>query len=91
MGINDISEKLNITVKEAIDLKNNFLSEFPGIKSFINNTKTEIQNNNYVKSIMGRRRYLPNCHSKNESEKLYIYIRYIFVIIVELKDKPLIV
>lgn len=87
MGINDISEKLNITPQEAISLKNHFLSTFPGIKSFINNTKSEIQNNGsnkYVKSIMGRRRYISNCHSKNDTEKLYIYITNYLLLILKL-------
>lgn len=60
-----LSQRLNIPRKEAAELIDNYFKTYPAIKQFMNDTLDFARANGYVKTIMGRRRYLKDINSRN--------------------------
>ena len=63
--IPSLSEQLEICEEEANVFIYTFMSTYPGVKRFIESILVDCKKNGYVKTIGGRRRYLPNIQSKN--------------------------
>ena len=60
-----LSENLNITQKEAKSFIDEYLSTYPGIKDYMDNTiKTAIENG-YVRTLFNRKRVIPELSNKN--------------------------
>jgi DNA polymerase-1 len=60
-----LSQRLNISRKEAADLIDGYFKTFPGVKSYMENCIHIARKNGFVKTIMGRRRFLPDINSNN--------------------------
>jgi DNA polymerase-1 len=60
-----LSQRLGIPRKEAAELIDNYFAQYPGIKQYMNDTLEFARENGYVKTIMGRRRYLKDINSRN--------------------------
>ena len=60
-----LSQRLGISVKEAKKIIEDYFASFPAVASFIESTKLTAQENLYVETLFGRRRYLPDINSKN--------------------------
>lgn len=60
-----LSQRLGIPRKEAAGLIENYFAQFPGIKAYMNDTLEFARANGYVKTMMGRRRYLKDINSRN--------------------------
>ena len=60
-----LSQRLGIPRKEAAGLIENYFEQFPGIKAYMNDTLEFARANGYVKTMMGRRRYLKDINSRN--------------------------
>ena len=60
-----LSQSLGIPRKEAAEIIENYFSQYPGIKDYMNNTMQFARENGYVETIMGRRRYLRDINSAN--------------------------
>jgi DNA polymerase-1 len=60
-----LSQRLGIPKKEAAELIENYFKTYPAIKQFMNDTLEFARQNGYVKTIMGRRRYLKDINSRN--------------------------
>ena len=60
-----LSEDLGIDFKEAKAFLDNYLNTYPGIKEYMNNVKKEAYEKGYVKTLMNRKRKLPELESKN--------------------------
>jgi DNA polymerase-1 len=60
-----LSQRLGIPRKEAAGLIENYFTQFPGIKAYMNDTLEFARANGYVKTMMGRRRYLKDINSRN--------------------------
>lgn len=60
-----LSENLNISVKEAQEFIDEYMKTYPGIKEYMDKTIKEAYNTNYVKTLMGRRRYIEELKNKN--------------------------
>lgn len=60
-----LSQRLNIPRKEAAELIDNYFKTYPAIKQFMNDTLDFARAKGYVKTIMGRRRYLKDINSRN--------------------------
>ena len=60
-----LSQRLGIPRKEAGELINNYFEQYPGIKNYMNDTLDFARANGYVKTMMGRRRYLKDINSRN--------------------------
>lgn len=60
-----LSQNLGISRKEAKEIIDNYFEQYPKIKSYMDEAKEKAKENGYVETIMKRRRYLPDIHSKN--------------------------
>jgi len=60
-----LATRLDITQTEAKEIIEKYFERFPGVKEYIEDTKAMAHKKGYVATLMGRRRYLPDIHSKN--------------------------
>ena len=61
-----LSERLTIGRKEAKDLIDGYFSSYPGIKVYMDESIKKARENGYVTTMFGRKRYLPDIHSRNQ-------------------------
>lgn len=66
-GISDfgLSKNLHIPVKEAKNYIDSYLSTYEDIKLYMDNTIEEAKKDGYVKTILNRRRYIPEIKASN--------------------------
>ncbi|QDP40833.1 DNA polymerase I [Radiobacillus deserti] len=66
-GISDygLSQSLGITRKEAKKFIDAYLDSFPGVRDYMETIVQEAKQTGYVKTLMNRRRYLPDITSRN--------------------------
>ena len=66
-GISDfgLAEQLGIGRKQAKSYIEEYLSEYSGIKKFMDNIKEEAKEKGYVETLFHRRRYIPELKSNN--------------------------
>lgn len=60
-----LSQNLNISRTEAKEIIDNYFSQYAKIGEYIENSKEFARKHGYVETVMGRRRYLKDIHSKN--------------------------
>jgi DNA polymerase-1 len=66
-----LSQSLGIPRKEAAEIIENYFSQYPGIKDYMNDTMQFARENGYVETIMGRRRYLRDINSANATVRSF--------------------
>lgn len=66
-GISDfgLAKNLGISRDKAHSYIENYFNRYPGIKEYMDRTVEEGKKQGYVKTLMGRRRYLPELSSRN--------------------------
>lgn len=64
-----LSQRLNISNREAKTLIEDYFKAFPAVQAFIQDTKAAARENLYVQTILGRRRYLPDINSRNATAR----------------------
>ena len=66
-GISDfgLAEQLGIGRKQAKAYIDEYLTQYSGIKKFMDNIKEEAKENGYVETLFHRRRYIPELKSNN--------------------------
>lgn len=66
-GISDygLSKNLGISRKQAKTFIENYFEQYPQIKDYMDEAIKKARENGYAETIMHRRRYLPDIHSKN--------------------------
>ncbi len=62
-----LSQNLGIPRKEAAEIIENYFNTYPGIKQYMSDTMNFARENGYVQTIMGRRRYLRDINSANQT------------------------
>ncbi|MFZ4101129.1 MAG: DNA polymerase I [Sphingobacterium thalpophilum] len=62
-----LSQNLGIPRKEATEIIENYFNTYPKIKNYMNDTISFARENGYVETIMGRRRYLRDINSANQT------------------------
>jgi len=62
-----LSQSLGIPRKEAADIIEQYFVQFPGIKNYMADTMNFARENGYVCTLMGRRRYLRDINSANQT------------------------
>ncbi|MCB0804861.1 MAG: DNA polymerase I, partial [Bacteroidales bacterium] len=60
-----LSERLNIPRGEAKEIIDQYFEKYPGVKRYMKETVDFARENGFVKTMMGRRRYLRDINSKN--------------------------
>ncbi len=62
-----LSQTLGIPRKEAAGIIENYFEQYAGIKKYMSDTMNFARENGYVETIMGRRRYLRDINSANQT------------------------
>ncbi|MBK0381390.1 DNA polymerase I [Pedobacter sp. SD-b] len=62
-----LSQTLGIPRKEAAEIIQNYFEQYAGIKKYMADTMNFARENGYVETIMGRRRYLRDINSANQT------------------------
>jgi DNA polymerase I len=70
-GAFGLAENLNIPRKEAQELIASYFREYPGILDYMNDSKEFAHTNGYVKTILGRKRWLRDINSSNATVRSY--------------------
>ncbi len=60
-----LSQRLAIPRKEAAEIIDAYFTEFPGVKKYMDEVINQARENEYVETVLGRRRYLRDINSKN--------------------------
>ena len=60
-----LGQRLNISPKEGKALIDSYFETFHGVKEFIERSIAEAREKEYVETMFGRRRYLPDINSRN--------------------------
>ena len=66
-----LAQRLQIPRSEAKEIIDAYWVEFPKIKIYMDSIINTAREKNYVETILGRRRYLPNINSQNQTERGY--------------------
>jgi DNA polymerase-1 len=61
-----LSERLTIGRKEAKELIDGYFSSYPGVKIYMDESIKKARETGFVTTMFGRRRYLPDIHSRNQ-------------------------
>ena len=64
-GATNLSQQLDIKRAEAKELIEQYFNRYPGLKQFMDETVEQARKQGFVKTIMGRRRYLRDIDSRN--------------------------
>jgi len=64
-----LANELNITRTKAQEFITAYFDTYSGVRSFIEDTIKKTEQNGYVSTILGRRRYIPLINSHNKTEK----------------------
>ncbi|MFN3781428.1 MAG: DNA polymerase I, partial [Candidatus Kapaibacteriota bacterium] len=67
LGPYGLSQRLGIPQSEAKSIIENYLSKYPGIKKYVEETIASTQRKGYAETLCGRRRYFPNINSQNKN------------------------
>ncbi|TDO19940.1 DNA polymerase I [Pedobacter duraquae] len=62
-----LSQNLGIPRKEAAEMIEQYFAQYPGIKRYMSDTMNFARENGFVETIMGRRRYLRDINSANQT------------------------
>ncbi|MES0874797.1 DNA polymerase I [Sinimarinibacterium thermocellulolyticum] len=66
-----LARQLGIGRGEAQEYIDRFFGRYPGVKAFMDATRQAARERGYVETLYGRRLYLPNIRSKNQSLRQY--------------------
>lgn len=62
-----LSQRLSISRTEAKEIIDAYFKEFPAVKEYMDNAIEKARKNEYVETILGRRRYLRDINSRNQT------------------------
>jgi DNA polymerase-1 len=66
-----LSQNLNIPRREAQELIDAYFAEYKGLKQYMSTAVLEARENGYALTLKGRRRYLPDIHSGNQTVRAH--------------------
>jgi DNA polymerase-1 len=62
-----LQQRLNIPRAEAHEIITNYFAKYPGVRRYIDETVAFAREHGYVKTLTGRRRYIRDINSRNQS------------------------
>ncbi|MCS7300078.1 MAG: DNA polymerase, partial [Fimbriimonadales bacterium] len=65
-----LSQELGISVGEARQIIEQYFQRFPHVKAFTQAILEAARETGYVRTLLGRKRYMPELHSANRNERL---------------------
>ena len=66
-----LAQNLNIPRKEAAEIIDAYFKEFPSVKNYMDNAINEAKENEFVTTILGRKRFLRDINSRNATTRGY--------------------
>lgn len=66
-----LSQQLSIPRKEAAALIDEYFAQYPAIADFIEQCKQFARTHGYARTLLGRRRYLPDINSRNNNARSF--------------------
>jgi DNA polymerase-1 len=60
-----LEQATDLNREEATEFIKSYFQKYPGVKDYVEVTKTEAREKGYVQTVMGRRRYIPEINSPN--------------------------
>jgi DNA polymerase I len=66
-----LSQRLGIPRGEASEIIRAYFEEFPAVKGYMDRIVNQAREKEYVETILGRRRYLPDINSRNQTNRGY--------------------
>jgi len=73
MSAYGLSRSLKIEVNQAEDFINRYFAKYQGVKEYIEKTIEEAKTKGYVKTMFGKKRYIPEISSSNRQKKEFAY------------------
>ena len=72
-GISDfgLSQNLKITRKEAKEIIDRYFNRYPKVRAYLDSLVEQAKTDGYVTTMLGRRRYLPDIHSRNFNRRSF--------------------
>lgn len=71
IGAFSLSQDIHVSKKEAERYISDYLSTYPSVKEYLENIKAEARKNGFVKTLFGRRRYIPELSSAKKPEQAF--------------------
>lgn len=62
-----LAQRMNIENSEARQLIDDYFATFPGVKAYMEQAKQKAREAGYAETLFGRRRYLPDINSRNNT------------------------
>jgi DNA polymerase-1 len=59
----------DLTLGEAEDFVHAYFEKFPGVKKYLDDIRRKAAEQGYVETLLGRRRYFPNLHSRTNASQ----------------------
>jgi len=66
-----LARQLGIERGEAQDYVDRYFERYPGVREFMDNTRSRARDKGYVETVFGRRLYLPEINSRNNQRRQY--------------------
>lgn len=70
LGAFGLSQRLEISRKEASEIINNYFTKFYGVKSYIDRTLNNIRENGYAETLLGRKRKFLDINDRNHNIRM---------------------
>ncbi|KAA6439196.1 DNA polymerase I [Dyadobacter flavalbus] len=64
-----LSQRLAIPRSEASEIIKSYFEEFPSVKAYMDRVVNNAREKEYVETILGRRRYVPDINSRNQTNR----------------------
>jgi len=66
-----LAKQLRVERKQAQNYIDQYFSQYPGVKDYMESTREFARENGYVETVFGRRLYLPDINAKNHNVRQY--------------------
>ncbi|MBD2753468.1 DNA polymerase I [Spirosoma validum] len=66
-----LAQRLKIPRKEAAQIIDDYFAEFPAVKGYIDQCIEKARGFGYAETILGRRRYLRDINSRNQTDRMF--------------------
>ena len=60
-----ISRQTDLSPDEGSKFIDTYFGKYPGIRTYVDSVKSQVKQQGYVETLLGRRRYIPEIHSSN--------------------------
>lgn len=67
MGASRLARETGVSMKEAKEFSDKYFESYPKIQSYIQESISFAQEHGYSKTLFGRRRYIPEIHTKDQA------------------------